>query len=270
MADERYVPVEGGVELYARLVGSGPTLVFTPGWSFSHDIFIRQMEALPARYRCLFYDPRGQGRSTAGLIGNSYTQHGRDLAALLDAFGLDEVVLVSWSYGVFAAYSYVRQFGCGKVKGFVCIDEPPKPMSWEPGAWAEGSPEVLGEYLRAVQDGQRPFLQDYAGYMVNRPLSDAERQWIVEQGTRTPAYVAAALFADGHFSDYTGEARLLDASVACLTFLREDWSSAAQAWIDGSTPNTRTTVLPSHLMFWEYPEQFNSALECFLGSLGRP
>lgn len=270
MKDERYVTVDGGAEIYACLLGqSGPVLVFTPGWSFSHDIFVHQAEALRHRYRCLFYDPRGQGRSSATLDGNNYTQHGRDLRCLITAFGLSEVVLVSWSYGVLAAYALVRQFGTDGLTGFVCIDEPAKPMSSEDGAWAEGPPDVLGEYLRAVQNGQRGFLNDYAGYMVSRPLSNDERRWIVDQGTRTPPFVAASLFADGHFSDYTSEAQLLDRSVPCLTFLRQDWAPQALAWIAAHTPTTRTVVMPSHLMFWEFPERFNSELAAFLDGLPR-
>lgn len=268
MADERYVAVEGGAEVYARLVGeSGPMLVFTPGWSFSHDIFVHQFDAFEDRFQCLFYDPRGQGRSSATLLGNNYTQHGRDLHAILNAFGLNDVVLVSWSYGVLAAYAYVRQYGTDRLSGFVCIDEPAKPMSAEEGVWAEGPPEVLGEYLRAVQGGQRAFLTDYAGYMVRRPLTDEERRWIVEQGSRTPAFVAASLFADGHFSDYTFEAQRLDRSVPCVTFLREDWAEQATAWLAANTPATRSVVLPSHMMFWEFPDRFNGELASFVAGL---
>lgn len=261
------VTVSDGVEIHYELLGSGSTtLVFTPGWSFPHDVFVHQMASLPERYRCLFYDPRGQGRSTVGLLGNNYTQHGHDLAALLDALGLDDVILVSWSYGVLAAYSFVRHFGSSKVRGFVCVDEPAKPMSGEPGDWCEGAPEVLGELLRAVQPGQRAFLSDYAQHMVARPLTVEEQAWIVDMGCRTPAHAAAALFADGHFSDYISEARELDLSVPCMTFVRAEVTCAAMNWLAANTPRTRVEVLPSHMMFWEDSAKFNALLSDFVES----
>lgn len=173
---------------------------------------------------------------------------------------------MAWSYGALAAYSFVRHFGADSFASFVCIDAPPKPMSEDLTGWAEGPPAVLGEFLRQVQDGQRPFLTDYADYMVTRPLSHAERHWIVEQGTGTPAFVAASLFADGHFSDYRDEARLLDRTIPCLTVLRSDWSDAATRWIEENTPATKTSVFSSHMMFWEDPDRFNEEVLAFLAT----
>jgi non-heme chloroperoxidase len=268
MLNLQSVKMSDGVALSAKLIGEGETtLVFTSGWSFGHGIFERQIDALSRENRCLFYDPRGQGASAHSLKGNHYARHGQDLSELIAAFELRDVVLVSWSYGVLAAYSYIRQFGVDNVKGFVCIDESPKPMSEEPDAWCTGSAEVMGEYLRVVQDDHVPFLKDYAGYMVSRPLSEDERDWIVAQGSAAPPHVAAALFADGHFSDFTSEAQLVDQSIPCMTFVREDWSSAALAWIANNTPNTQTSIFPSHLMFWECPDKFNAELVKFVNDL---
>lgn len=44
-------------------------------------------------FTALTYDPRGQELSTKTTEGHYYEQHGRDLQALIEALGLDRIVL---------------------------------------------------------------------------------------------------------------------------------------------------------------------------------
>jgi non-heme chloroperoxidase len=75
----------------------------------SGDVFEHQLDGLCSQFRVITFDPRSQGRSTHIASGNPHPQHGRDLAAIIEALDVREVNLVGWSYGALAAYAYVEQ-----------------------------------------------------------------------------------------------------------------------------------------------------------------
>ena len=69
--------------------------------------------------------------------------HGRDVAGLIDALGLKDIVLIGWSTGNLDTWSYVQQFGKDKLRGVVTIDMSPLPLSPDPKWWTEGTIEEL-------------------------------------------------------------------------------------------------------------------------------
>ena len=94
-----------------RGAGSGQTIVFVPGWTFSHDVFYRQISYFSKHYHVIAVDPRSQGLSPMTLENNNYDQHGKDLANLIDKLQLKHIILVGWSAGCFDAYAYMRAKG---------------------------------------------------------------------------------------------------------------------------------------------------------------
>ena len=61
-----------GTRLYVEELGQGPCLVFAHGFSLTQDAWHYQRRDLPERYRCVFYDQRGHGRSGRPR-GNDYS-----------------------------------------------------------------------------------------------------------------------------------------------------------------------------------------------------
>ncbi|MFD0348679.1 alpha/beta fold hydrolase [Kitasatospora aburaviensis] len=90
------VPVRGG-EVWAEDSGGDglPLVLIHPGVGDS-TIWDPVLAALDGRHRVVRYDARGYGRSPAPAV--AYTP-AEDLAAVLDHFGLDRVVLVGNSMG---------------------------------------------------------------------------------------------------------------------------------------------------------------------------
>ncbi|MFC5887080.1 alpha/beta hydrolase [Kitasatospora sp. CM 4170] len=93
---ETMVPVRGG-EVWAEDSGGDglPLVLIHPGVGDS-TIWDPVLAALDGRHRVVRYDARGYGRSPAPAV--AYTP-AEDLAAVLDHFGLDRVVLVGNSMG---------------------------------------------------------------------------------------------------------------------------------------------------------------------------
>ena len=260
--------ISESLQLHYLDKGKGQPLVFIPGWTCTTEFFCNNLDELAKTYRVLAYDPRSQGLSSTTETGNNYKQRGEDLAAFIDMLGLENVTLIGWSCGVFDAYSYLSLFGTHNIKALICIDESPRPLKQTELDWGAGKAAEMRELLMSVTNpDQSKFMREYAGYMVKRPLSEAESNWIVAQSMKTPAHIAALLMADADLADYTGVARDIDGKIPVLQILSEDAADKAKPWLSENTPDARTLVLGGHMMFWEYPDEFNNSLLKFLASI---
>ncbi|HZA83476.1 MAG TPA: alpha/beta hydrolase, partial [Actinomycetes bacterium] len=113
-----------GTRLHVEELGQGPCLVFAHGFSLTQDAWHYQRRDLPERYRCVFYDQRGHGRS--GRPRNhdySLQALAGDLKAVLDWTGEERVVVVAHSMGGIAGLQLAEQFPeeLGRVAGLVLI-----------------------------------------------------------------------------------------------------------------------------------------------------
>jgi len=92
-----------GVQLYYEDTGGpGEPIVFSHGLLWNSQLYSRQVEALKGRYRCISYDHRGQGRSTAppGKGIDLRTVY-EDAVAFIQALGLAPCHFVGLSMGGF-------------------------------------------------------------------------------------------------------------------------------------------------------------------------
>lgn len=267
-----YIEVEPDVEICYEDRGTGSPIIFIPGWTFTTEVFAHQMEHFSKMHRAIAIDPRTHERSTITLQGNNYATHGTDLAKIIKALELQDVVLVGWSFGCLDLWEYyIIQEGVENVKAAVCVDLSPKPLSVNGEDWVEGPlDEIGGAYNAYVQSpkGQRIFIVYYATeVMVQRDLNKEELFWIIEQSLKTPCYIASNLFASGMFSNYMAEAKQIDESLPALNINAEHWAETAVSFTQKHFPNTKTEVLGGHMMFWEHSDKFNKLIDDFIGSL---
>jgi pimeloyl-ACP methyl ester carboxylesterase len=114
-----------GTRLHVEELGQGPCLVFAHGFSLTQDVWHYQRRDLPARYRCVFYDQRGHGRSGRPRKHDYSLQAlAGDLKAVLDWTGEERVVIVAHSMGGIATLQFAEQFPGelgGRVAGLVLI-----------------------------------------------------------------------------------------------------------------------------------------------------
>jgi pimeloyl-ACP methyl ester carboxylesterase len=88
-----------------------PTIVFSHGYALSLDSWHFQRKALRGRYRLVFWDQRGHGRSATGPHGSAtIDQIGRDLARVIKALApTGPLVLVGHSMGGMTVMSLAEQ-----------------------------------------------------------------------------------------------------------------------------------------------------------------
>jgi pimeloyl-ACP methyl ester carboxylesterase len=100
-----------GTKLHVEELGSGPCLVFAHGFSLTQDAWHYQRRDLPDRFRCVFFDQRGHGRSGQPRRDDySLEALARDLRAVLDWTGEERVVVVAHSMGGMATLKFAELF----------------------------------------------------------------------------------------------------------------------------------------------------------------
>ncbi|MCZ7553063.1 MAG: alpha/beta hydrolase [Anaerolineales bacterium] len=270
--ESKYIPVAENVELHILERGAGSPMLFIPGLTFSGEIFKAQIEHFSTSHRVIAIDPRAQGLSSKVAHGNDYLTHGRDLNALIEALDLHDLTLVGWSTGNLDLWSYVSQFGLGRLKSAVTIDMSPVPLSADPDWWVEASIEDVRGLVSQVLptlEGTREFWSEYAtGVMIQHEMRPEELEYLLDMSARTPHSALFALFASAIFSDYYAAAKEVAEKLPSLMFIAEHWADVAAPFMHKHFPGTKTQVMGGHLMFYEYPEKWNQVLEGFLSEIG--
>ena len=269
MRNGAYFETEPGVEIYYEITGEGEPLIFVPGWSFTTEVFDHQVSYFSKTYQVISFDPRGQGRSTITLEGIDYTTQSSDLAKLISHLKLNKPAIVGWSYGCLSLWGLVRAQGTTNVRGMVFIDLPPVPISGK-DEWVEMSLEQAADFYQSLttSKGHRERVTRYAkNTMVQRALSPEELDWIVEQSVKSPPWIAAAYCAAGMFSNYQQESQIVDRELKTLFIIADDAANKAATYLQINLPNAKAEYLGGHIMFWEFPNDFNAILDDYLKSL---
>ena len=113
-----------GVNLYYELHGPGdaPVLVLNNGVIMNAATsWVFQTQALAQHYRLLLYDCRGQGSSDHPDSPYTMELHAEDLAALLEALGIERAHIAGISYGGEVAQAFALKYP-PKVRSLILID----------------------------------------------------------------------------------------------------------------------------------------------------
>lgn len=105
-----------GTKLYVQDWGSGPAVVLIHGWPLNADSWEKQALALvEGGFRVVAYDRRGFGRSDKPYGGYDYDTFADDLAAVIDATGVEAATIAGFSMGGGEVARYLARHGRGKV-----------------------------------------------------------------------------------------------------------------------------------------------------------
>ena len=180
----------GGLSLHCADWGDAksqlPPMVLLHGMrdsARSWDTFAR---AMASEYRVLALDSRGHGDSDwAGPGGYAFDAYVSDVAALFDAHGLDDAIIVGHSAGGRYAWSYAVE-NPDRVRALVIVDIDPDPhnpqtardfadIAAEPESW-----ESLDEFAERLRQRQ-PLTADAElraqAAAVSRANADGKRVW---------------------------------------------------------------------------------------------
>jgi non-heme chloroperoxidase len=117
-----FITTPGGVEMYYKDWGAGPIVVLSHGWPLNSDSWESQQLFLADNgFRVIAHDRRGHGRSTQVWDGNDMDHYADDLAALITALDLRDIVLVGFSAGGGEVARYIGRHGTSRVAKAVLV-----------------------------------------------------------------------------------------------------------------------------------------------------
>jgi pimeloyl-ACP methyl ester carboxylesterase len=111
-----------GIPIAFETRGAGrPALVFVHGWSCDRTYWRSQVAAFATRFEVVAVDLAGHGDSGAGRTAWTMAAFGGDVAAVVEARGLDRVVLIGHSMGGDVIVEAARRLS-GRVAGLIWVD----------------------------------------------------------------------------------------------------------------------------------------------------
>lgn len=260
----RVIAASDGVRLHYLEAGSGPAILFVPGWTGAAEFWTPQMRLLSASYRVVALDPRSQGDSEKTEQGNYTERRARDIHEIIGKLNLDPVVLVAWSRAVIESMSLVEQFGTNDIRAMVLVD----------GTLVR---ELTPDSARRLHSEAREMLMDRKKYvskqvpaMFGKLHSQDLYDSIGKANLKTPTSTAIALQADSVERDCRPAAKKLDrpamfvnrsgpGAVALAAILRKELPSARLVVMEGA----------GHALFLDDAERFNFLLQDFLRSISK-
>jgi non-heme chloroperoxidase len=156
-----YITTTDGTEIYYTEQGEGQPVLLSHGWPLSSDAWQVELKLLAdAGYRAIAHDRRGHGRSSKTYQGNDMDTYARDLAQLVDALDLRDLVVIGHSTGGGEVVRYAARHGGDRVVKVVTAGAVP-PIMLKSDANPEGTPiEALNGIRDAVLADRSQFYRD--------------------------------------------------------------------------------------------------------------
>jgi len=169
------ITTRDGVEIYYKDWGprNGQPVVLSHGWPLSSDSWESAAFFLANNgYRVITHDRRGHGRSSQPWDGNDMDHYADDLAQLIEALDLHNIILAGFSTGGGEVARYVGRHGTGRVAKLGLISAVP-PLMLQTADNPGGLPIAVFDGIRAgsIKDRGQLYLDIASGpfYNYNRP-----------------------------------------------------------------------------------------------------
>ncbi|NYE63001.1 non-heme chloroperoxidase [Duganella sp. 1224] len=169
------ITTRDGVEIYYKDWGprNGQPVILSHGWPLSSDSWESAAFFLANNgFRVITHDRRGHGRSSQPWEGNDMDHYADDLAQLIEALNLNNIILAGFSTGGGEVARYVGRHGTKRIAKLGLISAVP-PLMLKTADNPDGTPIEVFDGLRAasIKDRGQLYLDLASGpfYNYNRP-----------------------------------------------------------------------------------------------------
>ena len=204
------ITTSDGTTIYYKDWGKGPVVTFSHGWPLNSDMWDGQMMFLAEHgFRTVAHDRRGHGRSSQTWSGNDMDGYADDLAAVIEALDLKEIIMVGHSTGGGEVARYIGRYGTKRLVKAVLIAAVP-PIMLKSAANPEGLPIEIFDKLRsdltrdrsqAYRDFAAPFFgANRPGAQVSQGTLDQFWLWSMQAGLKN-SYDSIKAFSETDFTE---------------------------------------------------------------------
>jgi microsomal epoxide hydrolase len=255
-AKSGYFTTSDGVRLHYLEAGSGPAIVFVPGWMNPAWIWEPQIQHFSKNYHVVALDPRSQGESEQVTEGHYPERRSQDIKELMEHLQLPPAVLVGFSMGVWEVLSYVDQFGTAALRGVVLVDNSIGMDNQLPELQ-----RLLG-FIRQFNLNRQQFLDQFLPVAFKQPQPEEYIEKVRAAALKIPANTAIALLAGYMGRDWRPVLEKLDKPV--LYTITKSLESQGEM-LKSRLPSARVELFPEsgHVIFADETDRFNAILEEF-------
>ncbi|TXS38830.1 alpha/beta fold hydrolase [Streptomyces sp. OR43] len=264
---------------YRDTGGEGVPLVMLHGWGQTQKMFRHQMDGLAPARRVITLDLRGHGLSEKPRHGYRIARLAHDVLDLVDHLGLDRFDALGWSMGASVWWSFIDQYGSGRIRRLVAVDQPAAvaAVPWLTPEEQRDSGAIFGvaDLLElgaalAGPDGGRVRDDFVRGMFSGDPDGDLIA-FVMEEIKSTPSFAGVPLLYDHCAQDWRDVLPRVDVPTLVIGCEGSHVSPASQRFIAGLIPDARLHVFPagvanSHFPFLENPPAFNAVVDTFLSA----
>jgi pimeloyl-ACP methyl ester carboxylesterase len=255
-----------GVELAYVETGTGePPVVLLHGMACVHDHMQPLVDTLRDEHRCVSFDLRGHGASS--VPDGPYTMDAftEDLAAALDALGLDQPVLIGHSFGGSVSLAYTAA-NPDRVRALVMLDSGLRPAA---AIGADLNP--FYDALRGADDNEyRRIVQEFVRTRLFDPVDDpATAAAVADTMADLPRHAFLAMSETVTAFDSADAARRC-AVPALIVQARQPFTDPASLASLGANWHRAQIVGAGHFVQLLVPDQVNAMVLRFLELMPPP
>jgi non-heme chloroperoxidase len=259
---DRFFTTSDGVRLHYLESGTGPTILFVPGWTMPAEIWQPQMEYFSPHYHVVAVDPRSQGESDKPAEGNYPSRRAQDYKELIEHLQGSPVVMVAWSIAVFEALTYVQMCGTNQLNGLVLVD------------WRLNNPAIpedrerRRDFFHNLQADRKLFAQTFVRGMYLKPHPEQYLESVTAASLKMPTNSAIAVLAELALKNDLPA--LTQLTIPVLAVMTEASRSVAEL-ITSTVAGSQAEVFEDagHCLFVDDADRFNNLLEAFLRNAKR-
>jgi len=285
-----------GLMIYYKLLGRGrPLMIVHGGPGASHDYFLPYLLPLARRYKLIFIDERGSGRSQKLEDVSGYTVENmvEDVEAVRRALNLGQISLLGHSYGGVLAQAYALKYqknlshlilgstfsstkAMNEVLGRIRQNMPPEArqrletMEAE-GLYGHGKPYEKNRYtndymIGAWGDGYFPYLYQNHPDPNYDPVDNGKMSWELyrEMWGEHGEFVI-----DGNLqsAEYTDRLSAIKVPTLIIAGDHDESDPSMSQTMQHKIAGSKLVIVPrsGHMTFVDQPALFEKALEDFLG-----
>jgi pimeloyl-ACP methyl ester carboxylesterase len=244
--DQGYVEHDGARIWYATYGSGAPVMLLHGGLGHSGNWGYQVPALVGNGYRAVLIDSRGHGRSTRDARPYTYELMASDVAAVMDALGIEKAALVGWSDGACTALILASKVPT-RVAGvffFACNMDP------------SGTKDIT-EFTSILRRCINRHMQDYAQLSATPDQFDEFSDAVSLMQKTQPNFSADDL------------AKISVPVVIVQSEYDEFIKREHAEYLARSIPHAEFVLLPgvSHFAPLQRPEQFNTAMLAFLGKV---